>query len=326
MYSFCIRTKGTGEKEGERGGAEGERKRREKNTHTARVNAKKMWIFLRLILHNADAYEKHQRKKEFPIIFHGRYNEKKRLVALKRAQAHRGARASPELLYHLIFCYYCCCCLCPMPFLSLCMSTYASHKRAREDFCMYPFCLFICMCVYCVCAWARANAFFDVAVVAVAHLVRIREQILVLFYRVFLLFCITTTIILSFYFVCTPKCWWTSSSFERSEKNVIHSRCLFFSMKLPTIFPSQRRNEKFYGFSLSLFLSLFCFAALVGIVDIWYWEEDGKKEKCNEPNSYRWQQRMTMVNWRLWCNTTPCHQTEFRKSLMQITRKCHIIF
>lgn len=141
-------------------------------------------------------------KKEFLIIFHGRYNEKKRLVALKRAQAHSEARASPELLYHLIFRYccccwcYCCCYLCPMPFLSLCISTYASHTRARahKDFCMYPFCLFICVCER---AWEHFFLFLHtLTIFPLRLLVCIRVQrSLFYFIELFLLFCITTTII-----------------------------------------------------------------------------------------------------------------------------------
>lgn len=66
---------------------------------------------LRVILHNAEVYnEKHQRKKEFLIIFHGRYNEKKRLVALKRAQAHRVSTSGPRIVISSYI--FCCCVLC----------------------------------------------------------------------------------------------------------------------------------------------------------------------------------------------------------------------
>lgn len=149
---------------------------------------KKNWDFLRLILHNAEVYNEkknissNSKKKEFLIIFHGRYNEKKRLVALKRAQAHKGARASPELLYHLIFLLLL---LCPMPFLSLCTSTYASHT----DFYMYPFCLYY---------------FFFAFPVAISYFVCIR-LFRSSFYSMHFLFRIVIIIIIMF-FVCTPKC------------------------------------------------------------------------------------------------------------------------
>lgn len=103
--------------------------------------------FLRLILHNADVYnEKHQRKKMFLIIFHGRYNEKKRLVALKRAQAHRGARASPGLLYHLS----CCCCCCFIYFFPSHSVSYAIFIVVHKYICITHRFLHVSILFLCV--------------------------------------------------------------------------------------------------------------------------------------------------------------------------------
>lgn len=119
---------------------------------------------MRVILHNADVYnEKHQRKKEFLIIFHGRYNEKKRLVALKRAQAHRVSTSGPRIVISSYV--FCCCVLCHF---YRCAQVHVHHTQIFT--CIHFVCVFFFRCISC--------RYSELCLC-------VRVQILVLFYTFF---------------------------------------------------------------------------------------------------------------------------------------------
>lgn len=152
------------------------------------------------------------------------------MVALKRAQAHRGARASPELLYHLIFLL-----------LSLLLLSYAIFIVVHKYICIthrflhvsilfvYFFPCISCRC-FVLCLYLCANPRF----------------ILCIFY---------STLLLLLCFSCAHPNVVSIIFILIAKKNVIHFSFVFFlfSMSSPAFFLHRSAQKDFYHWKMLTF-------------------------------------------------------------------------